>query len=62
MHNLPPPTELLSVETDGRGDGQSSGLEGELPFMLGSGATLAPMNGNGGREMLTLERGLLRDV
>lgn len=62
VHNLPPPTELLSVETDGRGDGQSGGSEGELPFMLGSGATLAPMNGNGGREMLTLERGLLRDV
>lgn len=69
VHNLPPPADLLSgLETDGRPEAQST------PFIMDeglgfanagsfytSGATLAPMNSMPGREMLTLEKGLLQE-
>ncbi|KAJ4357254.1 uncharacterized protein N0V89_001829 [Didymosphaeria variabile] len=69
MHNLPPPADLLSgLDPDARPEAQTA------PFMFDDalgfanagafyspGATLAPMNSMPGREMLTLERGLLQE-
>lgn len=67
MHNLPPPADLLSgLESDARPDAQAA------PFLLDDGlgngtgtsstpgATLAPLNFVPGRDMLTLEKGLLQ--
>ncbi|KAF1975575.1 hypothetical protein BU23DRAFT_552505 [Bimuria novae-zelandiae CBS 107.79] len=73
VHNLPPPADLLSgVEQDMRPEVQTGPFtfDDSLGFMLPSGtggvgytssATLAPMNGIAGREMPTLERGLLQE-
>ncbi|KAL1612015.1 hypothetical protein SLS60_000238 [Paraconiothyrium brasiliense] len=69
VHNLPPPADLLSgLDPDARPEAQtgpfmldeSLGFAGASTFYT-SGATLAPMNSMPGREMLTLEKGLLQE-
>lgn len=72
VHNLPPPADLLSgLETDARPEAQTALVfDDNLGLILPSGpggasympgATLAPMSNTLGREMLTLEKGLLQE-